>query len=354
MSDRQFRSEESLQAERDTRAMVPRFLESRGYRVLEDRAERQGQTIVATGSDGEKVTMRVRLCWRRETGGRDSERTRTYAAAQLLAKIKDNDWEKSIRDKVERERRKDITHLLLVQRDDTDIKYAALIPISEVVQVWVDQRDTSARLIKSGKIGHRKKNHAMNGSSPTLWLQDDRGGQDVAAVLWNNPRVVDLASLTVVGLLSPDDAEALTPVREPGYTPKEGDRRAIIQRQIRERRGQQGFRNDLRKRYGDRCLVTGCAVLDVLEAAHIRPYRGEEDHHVENGLILRSDVHTLFDLNLLGIDPESLSVRLHPTVKGDPYYASIEGKSLGCKPDCRPSVDALKARYAEFVDRLKG
>ncbi len=56
-------------------------------------------------------------------------------------------------------------------------------------------------------------------------------------------------------------------------------------------------------RYEHRCVVTGCTVIAVLEAAHIRPYRRPEDNDVKNGLLLRADIHTLFDLNLLGIEP---------------------------------------------------
>ena len=78
----------------------------------------------------------------------------------------------------------------------------------------------------------------------------------------------------------------------------------MVERQIRERRRQERFRDLLRARHGNRCLVTGCAVLAVLEAAHIKPYRGEDDNHPENALLLRSDVHTLFDLDLLGIEPD--------------------------------------------------
>ena len=78
--------------------------------------------------------------------------------------------------------------------------------------------------------------------------------------------------------------------------PTQGDERERLFRQIRARRGQRVFREKLRARYGDRCAVCGCNVLDVLEAAHIRPYRGDLDNHVENGLLLR---HTQFDLDLI-------------------------------------------------------
>jgi 5-methylcytosine-specific restriction protein A len=195
MSDRPFRLPESYAAEEDTRQTLPGFLEGRGFAVENDKRERQGQTIIATSPEGERLTIRVRLCWRRETDSRDSERVRTYSAAQLLARIKNNDWVGSLRAKVKREKSRGVTHLLFVQRDDKDIKYAALVPLSELVPIWTAQRDISQRLIDEGKLGRRKKNHAMNGTSPTLWLQDDRGGKAVADALWNHPGVRNLADL---------------------------------------------------------------------------------------------------------------------------------------------------------------
>ncbi len=47
--------------------------------------------------------------------------------------------------------------------------------------------------------------------------------------------------------------------------------------------------------YGGRCAVTNCDIEDVLEAAHISPYNGPSTDQVYNGLLLRTDIHTLFD-----------------------------------------------------------
>jgi HNH endonuclease len=105
----------------------------------------------------------------------------------------------------------------------------------------------------------------------------------------------------------------------PGYVPSQGDERERLFRQIRARRGQRAFREKLRARYGDRCAISGCNILDVLEAAHIRPYRGDLDNHVENGLLLRADLHTLFDLDLIGIEPFTLTVHLNPEVSLGEY-----------------------------------
>ena len=71
------------------------------------------------------------------------------------------------------------------------------------------------------------------------------------------------------------------------------DARKRISRMIAQRRGQRAFRNNLFDAYGGRCAITGCEVPDVLEAAHIFPYRGEETNKVKNGLLLRVRPETL-------------------------------------------------------------
>lgn len=80
------------------------------------------------------------------------------------------------------------------------------------------------------------------------------------------------------------------------YQPNEVDEREKQQRLIYIRQGQQKFRSRLLDAYSSRCCVTGCDVREVLEAAHISPYRGSVTHHIQNGLLLRADIHTLFDL----------------------------------------------------------
>jgi hypothetical protein len=146
--------------------------------------------------------------------------------------------------------------------------------------------------------------------------------------------------------LSPDaaDDEQMKPA---SYTPTDSDYRERLLRQIRARRGQQAFRDTLRKRYGDQCMMSGCGVLHVLEAAHICPYRGASDNHAENGLLLRADLHTLFDLDLIGIEPSTLTIHVHPAIKC--YgYERIEGKTLCSSGRTRPSEEALTTRWEIF------
>jgi len=136
---------------------------------------------------------------------------------------------------------------------------------------------------------------------------------------------------------------------EDAYQPRGLDSREIARREIKARRGQIEFRTALIMRYGGQCVISGCSVLDVLEAAHIKPYRGEPDNHLDNGLLLRSDLHTLFDADLLGIEPETLTVLVHPSLMQS-EYAIYNDESLRCG-DKRPSGAALKIRFEDFKRR---
>jgi len=140
-----------------------------------------------------------------------------------------------------------------------------------------------------------------------------------------------------------DDTE---PTEEEKYNNNNKDERPLVNRQIRARRGQKKFRDSLRERYGDICMVTGCTILDILEAAHISPYRGIKDNHVANGLLLRSDIHTLFDLNLLAVEPKTLMIHVHE--RALPEYEYIQGKKLLVKKGKSPSNEELEVRWTEF------
>ncbi|MDC0712466.1 HNH endonuclease signature motif containing protein [Stigmatella sp. ncwal1] len=133
------------------------------------------------------------------------------------------------------------------------------------------------------------------------------------------------------------------------YVPDGQDERERIERQIRARRGQKEFRQALRKRFDDTCLVTRCRLPDLLEAAHISPYRGDKDNHPSNGLLLRADIHTLFDLDLLGIEPTTLKVHLHPKLRGMGYDA-VEGTVLAGNAEGL-SREALESRWRRFASK---
>jgi len=97
------------------------------------------------------------------------------------------------------------------------------------------------------------------------------------------------------------------------------DAKERIAREIALRRGQKKFRNSLLKAYNFECAVTGSSLSEVLEAAHIMAYNGNDTNHVQNGLLLRSDIHTLFDLGLLTIDCETFKVLVHKRLAASEY-----------------------------------
>ena len=155
-------------------------------------------------------------------------------------------------------------------------------------------------------------------------------------------------SLSNLGEESISDGEEILSV----YSLSMTERRERVLRSILERRGQMSFRRKLVRRYGTVCMISGCQLLDVLEAAHIWPYRGPSDNHVDNGLLLRADLHTLFDLDLLGIHPVNHRVSLASTVESAGYSCFI-GAKLFIRGNQVPSQQALTARWNVFCRNVE-
>ena len=151
---------------------------------------------------------------------------------------------------------------------------------------------------------------------------------------------------TIYLSIPPEAGEISIDILEENYIQNVQDERETIERQVKARRGQQKFRNALRNRYGDSCMITGCAILDLLEAAHIKSYRGINDNNPLNGLLLRADIHTLFDLNLLAIDPLTLKIHLSKKLI-ETEYNQYHNKDLIISSK-RPDIECLKERWAIF------
>lgn len=136
---------------------------------------------------------------------------------------------------------------------------------------------------------------------------------------FSGPAFVDyVTGRKALGYIS--DAEFAEAVGAPLEVNSVADARKWILAMIVRRQGQSQFREELLRVYGRRCAVTECDADAVLEAAHVVPYRGIDTNLVSNGLLLRSDIHTLFDRGLLGVDPQSWTIILHPTLMGTTYY----------------------------------
>jgi hypothetical protein len=171
-----------------------------------------------------------------------------------------------------------------------------------------------------------------------------RGGTSIQLI--GEEWLPDLQSLYGKPSGSKDIAAALETEAEAKNWPED----AIRYRAIKERRGQADFRARLLEAYGRRCCISGCRVEALLEAAHIRPHAEEPNYDTRNGLLLRADLHTLYDLHLLGVD-EYGSVILSPEVNDLDYKALVSKVRRIIPPDKssdRPSEDDRRVRMALF------
>lgn len=127
---------------------------------------------------------------------------------------------------------------------------------------------------------------------------------------------------------------------------------------VTPRWGQGIFRASVTAAYGKQCAITGETTLPTLEAAHIRPYRLNGPHAINNGLLLRADFHKLFDRGLVTVTPE-LKVVISERIKDQWYngkaYYRLQGESLRRVPDAladRPDPAHLRWHNENVFERL--
>jgi hypothetical protein len=128
------------------------------------------------------------------------------------------------------------------------------------------------------------------------------------------------------------------------------DARVRALRAVIIREGQPQFRAALLDAYGGRCALTECDAAPALEAAHIRPYEGVMTNVVNNGILLRADIHTLFDLDLIGIHPSEGLVHISNQLDNTVYW-KFEGTRVR-GPSARsatPNRSALAWRWERFL-----
>ena len=109
--------------------------------------------------------------------------------------------------------------------------------------------------------------------------------------------------------------------------PDAEDARRRVFQGIVQRRGESAFRQALMKAYSGRCAISGCDLADALEAAQLFHYRGEDTNHVANGLLLRADLHTLFDMGLMAVEPQSRRIAIHSSLENS-AYAEFQGTAI--------------------------
>jgi putative restriction endonuclease len=120
---------------------------------------------------------------------------------------------------------------------------------------------------------------------------------------------------------------------------------------VTPRLGQGSFRMLVADAYGRRCTITAERTFPALEAAHIQRYSRGGNHELSNGLLLRSDLHKLFDLGYISVDPNSMKVKISRKIReeyenGRDYYR-YDNEPLHPPTDLRafPSFDKLRYHY---------
>ena len=128
------------------------------------------------------------------------------------------------------------------------------------------------------------------------------------------------------------------------------DSRAFAKVQQAVRRGQAKFRNLLLEAYGGRCAGTGCDISETLQAAHIINYRGVKSNTVRNGILLRADLHLLFDNSLITVDPETTRI-VTSTRLANSEYGELSGHKLLLPSDeaLTPNPEYLNVHYENFL-----
>jgi HNH endonuclease len=125
------------------------------------------------------------------------------------------------------------------------------------------------------------------------------------------------------------------------------DARKRVLTSIVRRQGQSQFRQKLLAAYKGNCAISGCNVEQALEAAHIIPYRGTQTNVISNGLLLRADLHTLFDLKLITIDPQTMEVVVAPELMQAYGEFSQEKVKFPDSELDRPDRKAVEEHYSQ-------
>ena len=204
--------------------------------------------------------------------------------------------------------------------------------------------------IPVGVLRERAPAAATAGMTSSAWRMPVRWSDGRFFFESLNPKavpVIDPVSDVLEAMASAEvDQEAAA---EGGALDDDYDARLRVFRQIVSRRGQAGFRAALLEAYRGRCAITGCDAAAALEGAHLRPYRGPESNIVTNGLLLRADIHTLFDLRLLAPDPVTRTIVVSKLLAGTQYEA-LSSSQLADPVEAwqRPNQEALEIIWQRF------
>jgi len=115
---------------------------------------------------------------------------------------------------------------------------------------------------------------------------------------------------------------------------------------------QQEFRAKMRMSFQDKCAVTGCATPATLEAAHVSTKNGFDDNSESNGILLRSDIHLLFDRLLITLSEDGTKIEVSPELT-DQGYSFLRGIEVARSVKGSPSRENIREHRNLFFERQK-
>lgn len=208
----------------------------------------------------------------------------------------------------------------------------------------------------------------FNDDVPVAVMIQEKSKPGVQYRIWGLAKVVDfqdekfrLQGYDDLGEIPPQTPQFIAPypypqndypdLAEPSAPFDLEDFRVRVAQQIYVRQGGAAFRTAALRNFDRRCAITGCDVVPVLEAAHIVPYLGAHTNAEDNALLLRADLHTLFDQHLMSISPISLAVELDDSLKTS-LYADLIGRVVSISRASSPQT--LRQRLVERARVFEG
>ena len=133
-----------------------------------------------------------------------------------------------------------------------------------------------------------------------------------------NPELIEEVRQIVTTHNDTDDYNRILKVMRESQVVSEIERKRV--RLANSRPNQANFRREVIRACGH-CVISGAEMPEILEAAHIKPFKYKGEDTIANGFAMRVDIHTLFDSGHLRISPEG-DVELSPKARSD-YGTSL-------------------------------
>jgi len=202
----------------------------------------------------------------------------------------------------------------------TDIGSTVLVqPTFFPPELWIDLPESWSRSIQRGKLYSTETAEGLR-----LWKQLVERAETCAVI-----KSQGMSSGVQTPFLPPNQPRFGTPTL------------------ITPRLGQGAFRIAVTEAYGRRCAITNGKVLPALDAAHIKPYGEGGDHTKSNGILLRKDIHSVFDAGYVTIKDDftfSVSKKVREVFNNGEEYLRLHGASVR-RPERKgdwPDTDLLR------------